>query len=178
MDKPASSDSLLSWQASAALLALACIPVAWLSLAVTARGWPQEDVAPWALALALLVGSRPFFMRRVFGFTLGGLAAVVGAGLALAALGAVGMQESIGGVFCAWIGMFGALRMVARPTALGRMMELGKAPYLFWIETPAERYEWVLKWLDHGIVLMLILALMALWLVWDLWTAVAPSGYL
>jgi hypothetical protein len=122
MDKPESSHSLLPWQASAALLALACAPVAWLSPAFTARGWPQEDVAPWALALALLVGSRPFFMRGVFGFTLLG---------GLAALGAAGMQESIGGVFCAWIGMLGALRMVARPTALGRMMELDKAPYLF-----------------------------------------------
>ena len=70
------------------LAVLACVPVAWWSVTMATHGWPQDEVWPWALALAWLIGgSRPFFLRRVYGFTCGGLAVVVAAGLGLARWG-------------------------------------------------------------------------------------------
>ena len=60
----------LPWQASTALLCLACVPVAWVCRATGARGWP-DDLVPWVLPLIVLVGLLPYYMRRNHAFTLG-----------------------------------------------------------------------------------------------------------
>ena len=157
---------LLPWQASAALLSLACVPVAWLCLAAAARGWPQEGVGPWAFALVLLLGLGPFFMRRNCAFTLGGLAAVAAVGLGLAAAGWLFRFNFI--VF-AWLGMGWVLRVVARPTAWGRMVAhqiaLEAAAQTHALDTPTARKERMLVVLDFAAVLLAGLVLLRVFAV-------------
>ena len=155
---------LLPWQASAALLSLACVPVAWLCLAAAVRGWPQEGVGPWALALVVLLGLGPFFMRRNCAFTLGGLAAVAAVGLGLAAAGWLFRFNFI--VF-AWLGMGWVLRVVARPTAWGRMVAhqiaLETTVQRHALDTPTARKERM--WVVMDVAAVLLAGLVLLWVV-------------
>ena len=157
------------WQASTALLCLACVPVAWVCRATGARGWPDE-LAPWVLMLIALVGSLPFYMRRNHAFTLGGIAVAVGVGLVLAALG---WLLGVNSIVFVWLGMAWAVQAVAHATAHGRRIQqqiaLEKANSTAWLNTKTEQAERMLFAYEFATVLLAGLVLWVLREVWRAW---------
>ena len=153
----------LPWQASTALLCLACVPVAWVCRATGARGWP-DDLVPWVLTLIVLVGLLPYYMRRNHAFTLGGVAVVAGVGLVLAALG---WLMGYNFIVLVWLGMAWAVRALAHATAHGRRIQhqiaLEKSNSTVWLNTKTERAERMLAVYDFATVLLVGLVLLWLW---------------
>ena len=117
----------LPWQASTALLCLACVPVAWVCRATGARGWP-DDLVPWVLTLIVLVGLLPYYMRRNHAFTLGGLVIAAGVGLVLAALGWLMGYNFIVLVWLGWRGRCGRWRMPRRTGAASSIKLRWRSP--------------------------------------------------
>lgn len=160
----ASAPPPLHWSASVLLLSLACLLAGWVCVLGASWGEAHEDAWAIVFALVVLLGIDPFFMRRNHYFTLGGLVAVGGVGLVIAATSALFRFNMI--VFV-WIGMTWALHSVARETQRGKMIAhqigLEKATRKSWLNTETEQSERMLVVYDFLTLLLVGFLFLAAW---------------
>lgn len=112
---PAAAVNALPWPIATGCLLLG---TAWIGWVCAVAGQSREGPVPTMLTLMLLLGSMPFFSRRLGGYSLVGVLVVTGAGLLVALLGWL-----LGGnpVVFVFLVMGGLLSRVFHLSAYGRM---------------------------------------------------------